>query len=281
MGIAEDVLGAIDAQLESAQEDGMREHLGASLIGRVCERELFYSFRWALPTTFEGRMLRLFERGHLEEFRFEKWIEEISEQFWAIDPRTNSQIRVSDLYGYFGGSLDGVVRSPAGYEGDFLTEFKTHSLKSFEKLKMNGVKDSKPEHYVQMQIYLHYKPQLKGALYFAICKNDDQLYIEYVERDEQCALDNIDKAKRIIVAKEPPAPHDKASEYNFYCKHFCDFTTICEFGGGRKDPHKTCRSCAFIKLTEEGWMCSNDDVDRKIMTGEEQKQPCEKYERGF
>lgn len=47
-----------------------RGHLGASIIGKKCSRHLWYSFRWAAPSAFEGRMLRLFATGFKYEKRF-------------------------------------------------------------------------------------------------------------------------------------------------------------------------------------------------------------------
>jgi hypothetical protein len=55
----------------------VRSHLGASEIGHDCNRYLWYKFRWFFYETFSGRMYRLFERGHLEEMRFVKWLEGI------------------------------------------------------------------------------------------------------------------------------------------------------------------------------------------------------------
>ena len=52
----------------------VRSHLGASEIGHDCNRYLWYKFRWFFYETFSGRMYRLFERGHLEEMRFVKWL---------------------------------------------------------------------------------------------------------------------------------------------------------------------------------------------------------------
>lgn len=277
--LAKDVLAAIDKKIVANHgEDGRRDHLGASLIGNLCERQIWYSFRWALVRTFSARMLRLFNRGHLEEFRFEEWIEPICDQFWALDPRTNKQIRISDFHGFFGGSLDGVIRNPAGYVGDFLAEFKTHSYKSFDKVVLKGVKDAKPEHYTQMQIYLRYNPKLEGALYFAIRKNDDEIHVEYLERDDEWADFYKDRAARIIQAEEPPAPHDKAGPYNFYCKHFCDFQNICDVAGGRLAPAISCRTCRHISVTEDGWYCGLQNV---ILDGKAQREGCDEYERGF
>jgi hypothetical protein len=266
---------AIDKAISIENPPELRDHLGASLIGGLCEREIWYSFRWAVKRVFDARMLRLFNRGHREEERFEGWIKAISDNFWSIDPRTGKQIRISDLRGYFGGSLDGVVRNPAGYRGDFLTEFKTHSVKSYEKLVLKGVKVAKPEHYTQMQIYLKYQPKLKGALYFAIQKNDDAIYIEYIERDPEWADIFVDRAKRVILAIEPMQGHNGMSEYHFHCKYFCDYKDVCF---GKAAPHVSCRSCAFVALTDDGWKCMKDET---MLDSEAQRKGCEKYERGF
>lgn len=269
------ILKAIDDKILEGAEDGRRAHLGASLIGGLCERNIFYSFRWAMKREFSARMLRLFDRGHKEEFRFEEWMQSICETFWAVDPRTGDQIRVSDLRGYFGGSMDGVARNPCHYRGDYLVEFKTHSVKSFDKLVLHGVKSSKPEHYTQMQIYLKYQPKLTGALYISIRKNDDELYIEYVERDPEWAEIYVDRAKRILVAVDPPAGHDSASEFNFYCKYFCDYSDLCYKG---RAPDPSCRTCAFIELTDDGWWCTKKTELRDL---QQQKDGCDQYERGF
>lgn len=54
---------------KDAAEGSFRRHLGGSMIGKACERELYYSFRWFKRPDFQGRMLRLFDRGHSEEFK--------------------------------------------------------------------------------------------------------------------------------------------------------------------------------------------------------------------
>lgn len=266
---------AIDDKIEDAQEDGFRAHLGASIVGRMCEREIWYGWRWAVSKKHNARILRLFDRGHKEEFRFEDWVEGNCEKFWALDPRTGEQIRVSDFHGYFGGSLDGIIRNPVDIRGDFLTEFKTHGDKSFQKLLVHGVTESKPEHYVQMQIYLHYHPKLSGAFYMAINKNDDDLYIEFVERDEEAAQEALAKVKRILSSKEPSPRHDKASEGHYYCRYFCDYLDTCF---KKAEPHVSCRSCAFVQVRDKGFTCGNT---QEVLSTEDQKKACDSYERDF
>lgn len=273
--IAEDVKAAINEHLEKNQEDPRRDHLGASIIGRECMREIWYSWRWANPVNHEARMLRLFNRGHREEDRFIEWLTPICTNVWPIDPRTGEQIRVEDFKGYFGGSLDGVVRNPAGYQGDYLVEFKTHGDKSYQKLQVEGVREAKPEHYTQMQVYLHYKPNLLGALYFAINKNDDNLYVEFVARDKDHAKATLKKIAKILLSAEPPERFEGSSEYNFKCNRFCDFHSQC---WKNKEPAVSCRTCESIRPTDEGWLCSKHG---HILGSQDQRNACEDYQRLF
>jgi len=76
-------------EAESLHEFPFRAHLGGSFIGRKCSRQLWYNFRWALRPKHEGRILRLFERGHREEFSFVSYlrligieVREYSERLW-------------------------------------------------------------------------------------------------------------------------------------------------------------------------------------------------------
>lgn len=273
--IAKAVKDAIDTFIEDNQEDGRRDHLGASMIGRECSREIWYSWRWAVNRKHDARMLRLFNRGHREEDRFVEWLQGVCDEVWALDPRTGNQIRIADFKGYFGGSLDGVVRNPAGYQGDYLVEFKTHGDKSYTKLLKEGVADAKPEHYTQMQTYLHYKPKLLGALYFAINKNDDNLYVEFVRRDEKHAQEALTKTQNILLSSEPPARFAEASEYNFYCNRFCDYSAQC---WKNIAPDMSCRTCEFVQPTDDGWLCKKTEL---ILSSDEQRIGCKQYERGF
>lgn len=81
------LIALIDEAVENAAESGFRKHLGGSLIGRPCDRELWYSFRWATAKKHSGRILRLFDRGHLEEFRFIEYLESVGFEVRAYSKR--------------------------------------------------------------------------------------------------------------------------------------------------------------------------------------------------
>ena len=94
----------------SEDEAPFRAHLGASLIGRKCNRELWYSFHWTTQKNFDGRMLRLFNRGHLEEPRFVAALQMIGCKVHQYDAN-GKQFRIAGHNGHYGGSLDAVVEN--------------------------------------------------------------------------------------------------------------------------------------------------------------------------
>ena len=147
MAMIENTVTLIDKYHESRQEPP-RFHLGGSLIGHKCERYLWLSFRWAVIEKFEGRLLRLFRRGQLEETQIIKDLRSI-----GVDIRS-TQDKV-DFGKHFSGSVDGIIYSGLSESNKkHVAEFKTHSRKSFDDLESKGLEKSKPMHYAQMQVYM-------------------------------------------------------------------------------------------------------------------------------
>ena len=242
----------IDAYCAEAYDGGHRNHLGASLIGHICSRYLFNNFRWVHHKKHSGRLQRLFNRGHREEARFIEWLKGIG--FTVQDLNVDGkQYRVVSSMRHFGGSLDGQGMVPARYNVNaiMLYEFKTHGTGSgFEKLKKDGVKKTKPQHYGQMCVYgKNYG--LRFALYCSINKNDDDLHIEVITLDWQLAEQLEAKATDIIFATIPPEKF-AFSEAVFECK-YCDYVGICHRG---ESAEKNCRSCInSVPIADGEWHC--------------------------
>lgn len=238
---------------ESDAEDGNRPHLGASLIGHACERFLWMTFRWVDSKKFSGRMLRLFETGQLAEARFVKNLRRIGVEVHDVMP-DGSQWRVSDLGGHFGGSMDGAcVGLPEAPKTWHVTEFKTHNDKSFADLLKNGVRKAKPQHYAQMQIYMGLTG-MERALYMAVNKNNDELYMERVDFDPVEFAKLKARAERVIKANEPPLRC--SNDPSWYVCKMCDFHEHCH---GEKAPAVNCRTCAHSTAEMDGdgrWSCS-------------------------
>lgn len=246
-------------------EEPFRTHMGASQIGSECGRAIWYGFRWTSKPHFDGRMLRLFNRGHLEEARFIAMLLMIGVQVYQQD-ENGKQFRISDYGGHFGGSGDGVgvgipdlpLNLPA------LLEFKTHNDKSFKKLKEpGGVRAAKFEHFVQMQTYMR-KMKLTVALYGAVNKNDDELYMEIVTADYEFADTFFARAGKIIPIHAPPEKISKSPGW-FACS-WCDHKPVCHLGA---EPARNCRTCEFAEPNiEDGkWWCTNKDRQMKMIFG--------------
>ena len=245
------VLEAIDKALESSQERGHRAHLGASGIGTNCARSLWFDFRWATETLHKAPLLRLFNRGKLEEARFVGWLEAAGVKVWQNDPATGKQFRFTGYKGHFCGEMDGVGLGVLE-GGPYLLEFKTHNDSSFKSLQLNGVKMDKETHYVQLQIYMGMF-QLDRALYLAINKNNDQIYDEVVEFDRPCFDKYTKRAEMIIDAPEPPPRISRDSSW-YECK-WCNHRAVCHTSVA---PLINCRTCAHSTPVADGrWMCEN------------------------
>ena len=228
-----------------------RPHLGCSEIGRECDRALWYNFRWATRKVFDPRIKRLFKTGQREEARFLEELKGIGAEVVTIDPATNKQVRFVGYKGHFSGSSDGIGRKlPEGPKTWAVIEMKTHGDKSFKELLKSGVEKSKPEHFVQMQMYMGFA-QLPRALYLACNKNTDELYSEWIHFDKQIFDKQCERAAKIIDATEPPVGISTNPAW-YQCK-MCDHQLICQ---GEQVPAKSCRTCVHSTPVDDGaWNC--------------------------
>jgi hypothetical protein len=262
-------LTAIFAAYEAGRGDGFREHLGGSLIGKPCERALWYDFRWVTVARHPGRILRLFETGQLEEARLVRDLRSTGATVLDVDPETGRQWRVEAHDGHFGGSLDavaiGLLEAPRTWH---VVEFKTHSARSFRDLTAKGVAHSKPQHWAQMQVYM----QLTGitrALYVAVCKDTDDLHIERVPADPLEGERLLVRAGRVIHADRPPTRISEDATW-WECR-FCDHHPVCHDGAAAET---TCRSCLHATPIKGGWHCARLD---RALDPAAQRQACPKH----
>lgn len=305
-----EIKNLIDRYCQDAYDDGPRAHLGASLIGDPCSRKLWYIFRWVKHKRHDGRMYRLFNRGHREEERFVQWLRGIGFEVMEFDPnwepddvvkvgqhkgktvkelpdnylewaRTENvdlckkQFRISGCNGHFGGSLDGLTILPATFipTGErLLLEFKTSATgkSKFGKVVENGMKSAKPQHFAQTCTYGR-KLGIKYVLYLMIDKNNDDLHVEIESLDYNHGAEMERKADYIINAtEEPPRLHD--NESHFDCK-YCDMRLVCFFDE-RLDVN--CRSCKYARPVENAnWHC---DMWDSVIPKEHIKEGCDKWE---
>lgn len=252
---AEQIMQEID-DMWRAMPRGERDYIGASEIGHACERYLFLKFhRFVWPEEFDPRMLRLFNRGHREEFAFEAMLKAIG--FEVLD---SCQGQGGFRHGFFAGHWDGMLRRNSL---TYTVEYKTHSDKSFKLLKLDGVKESKPMHYAQMCVYAK-EQGADGMIYMAVNKNDDDLHIEVLPRDDDHAEQMHARAMRL--ASDFKLPKRIAKTITDHRCKFCNAKPVCF---GVKPMRIDCRNCVNITKDEEAgkFVC---ELGRELV-------PCERH----
>ena len=195
-------------------------------------------------------MLRLFETGRREEDRLVRDLRRTGATVLDIDPETGRQWRVDAHGGHFGGSLDavaiGLLEAPKTWH---VVEFKTHGLKSFTVLKQGGVAPSKPQHWAQMQIYMHLTG-ITRALYVAVCKDTDELHIERTRADGAERRASAGEGARVIDAARPPSRIAEDPAW-WRVPLLQPSRPSATRATGR--PSVTCRSCLHATPVEGGW----------------------------
>ena len=245
-----EILTRINA-LDDVEEEP-RTYLGASSIGHKCSRWLWYQFHHACREKFSPRLKRLFARGQREEAVFVHYLRRAGMTVWETQPN-GEQFGIIDFEGHFRGHMDGVGQFPG--EEPVVLEFKTYNRKRFESLIKYGVKMADPKYYAQLQVYIQ-GMTFKRGLFCAVNKETDDLWMEYVEFDEQAFNLLHQKVWNILNNENPPPPISTNPE-DFECRH-CAARDICHYN---QMADRNCRSCRFGEpAPDSAWICTKDRV---------------------
>lgn len=223
----------VDAGMQQAwAKEEARRYLGASRLGVACERALQYEYAQA-PVDYgreiEGRMLRIFERGHVIEDSMVAWLHAA-----GFDLRTRDgngeQFGFSVLDGRLQGHVDGViVGGPEGFTYPCLWENKCLGGKSWRELEKHRLAVAKPVYAAQIALYqayleLHEHP----ALFTAVNADTMEIYAELVPFDAALAQRMSDRAVKIITATDAGEllPRSFAEPTHFECR-MCAWADRC------------------------------------------------------
>jgi len=237
----------------------LSRRLGASILGQECERRLWYAFRWCASEKFDGRMLRLFNRGHLEEQRFIEELRGIGCKVQDVDPSTGEQFEFTGCGGHLVAKIDGVALGvPEAPKTWHNLSFKTINAKGFASLEKNDVAKEKPEHVAQNQIEMHLS-KLTRTLYLNVCKDTDDLHVERIRYDAVEGARLEAKAERVIFAQEPL--EGISADPAFYKCKSCPASKVCHTA---QLPQASCRTCLHATPERDGdgrWSCAKWGAD--------------------
>ncbi|KKM91651.1 hypothetical protein LCGC14_1226400 [marine sediment metagenome] len=275
---SETVKAIFDHYKKVGDAEPIRGYLGASIIGHPCSRYLWYTFRHCCKPEFDGRIRRLFETGNLAEDRFVENLVQIGVTVYSVVPGTNEQqFEVKALHGHFSGHMDGCALGiPEAPKTWHVLEFKTHNTKSFANLKRQGVQKAKPQHYAQIQIYMHLTGMTR-ALYLAVNKDTDDLYSERIRYDAEYATQLMEKAEGIIVAITPPERVGRRPD-SYHCK-WCDTQSLCWGYQHEKDILKVVPKCSALPIP--ALSCRQCWHAEPVMSGQFGQWACKKHKRSL
>jgi hypothetical protein len=254
----------------ASNDNAHRWHLGASLLGRECDRELWYKFRWVATPEVTPRKARIFNRGHREEDQILALLEAGGAKLWRDDK--GKQITVP-LPPHLGGSVDAIIELPeqfwAVYGHYAVVELKSANKTSYAQVVKHGMPKAQPAHYVQGNLYsvaLGFKSFIYGI------KNKDNEELDWQPQlvDTEAAATHVRRGQRIVMLQSAEeAPRVATKPGTFKCK-FCDHQPEC-FGGATASS-VNCRSCVNGRPTDYGsWACA---LHIKVLTKDEVKAAC-------
>lgn len=270
-----------------------RNHLGISEIGKPCSRFIFYKFRWMMLEEFDGRMRRLFARGHREEERYVNYLERIGCKVYRFqDPILNYH---PESGSYFYSAKfevgDGLIEDVTGHPAHE-AEAERLGLKR-KQFRVNGVMghyggscdgvvitpwypnlpfigEFKTHNYKSFSYYLeHGLKKGKAQHYDQMCGYGEKLQIKYGlyfpenKNDDSIEPEILEldwqRGKQLelkaqdIILAKEPPAKISDNPAFFDCK-YCGAKDICHKGA---IPLKNCRSCKNSIPTENAtWTCA-------------------------
>jgi hypothetical protein len=236
--LSEKINGLIDAALQEKDfQQPQRDYLGASRLGVSCSRALQYEYlKEPRDQPFTGKLLRVFELGHVLEGMAIKWLEGAGFEIAACQP-DGGQFGFSTAGGRIKGHVDGIIyNAPAEIGMGFpaLWECKSMNAKSWKQTVDKGVRVAKPIYAVQVALYQAYMEatvpgiSTNPALFTSVNKDTSEIYHELVAFDAALAQEASDRGVNILRATVAGETLPRISlDPDFFECRFCDWKDKC------------------------------------------------------
>lgn len=220
-----------DAQAKRAAGATPRSYLGASIIATPCNRALSYRYTNTPPDpgrAVTGRAQRIFDIGHASEELMAQWLAEAGFEISRADQETGQQYRFTAIGGRISGAVDGIVRS--GPLGRWPAVWEAKSLKNsrWKKVQEEGLKQSEPIYYGQVQVYQAAMRLTENpALFTALNKDTAEIYVELVPYDEDHAGWLLERAVTITSRADPEQEERLGRTADDFVCRWCDWRERC------------------------------------------------------
>lgn len=258
-----------DAIMHKERKSKPRGYFGMS--GKhECDRQDWYSFRFAKRIGFDAKTLKRFADGHAVEDLMAKRLKTVPGLTLIVaDPETGRQLGHKAIHNHLRGHQDGHIR---GLVDDplrwYVWEHKSVNENSFRKLgrlidkhgEENALKEWNQVYWNQAQLYMHFSETPRHYMTITTPGGRDHMKCVTPEVDG-AALELVERIEEIIFATEKPIPISHAPHKFFGCK-FCSYKEMCD---GTELPARNCRTCIYSEPMTDGdalWKCNHHEERR-------------------
>lgn len=250
---AQPTVDAIFAAIEAERRSEYRGYgISASQLGTDCDRQLWLNLRWASPLErIDGRKLRIFERGNIEEDRVIADLRRAGLDVQDVDPATGKQWRFEIAGGWLRGKADGIVTGVIeAPKARHVLEVKCIKAADWRAIKKHTLKVKKPEHWHQLHSGMAGLGIDRG-IYVAVNADTQEILTERLHLDHEEALRQSARVGRAVDDHDMPlglmgdVNTEKQAEKRRAtppCR-FCDHAALCF---DRAFAERSCRTCAHF-----------------------------------
>lgn len=202
--------------------ESRREYLGASGIGGICERNVWYGYHVGEKPPIEPKKQRTLDIGKQLEAIVLSALEASGLDIQRPS-KDNAFLEFRDKeLTQFQGHADGLLFY---LDKDYILEIKTAKDSSFRIFEKKGLRMWYPVYYAQVQAYMGMSG-IHQAFVIAINKDTSELHDEMVRFDRKYYETLCARAKKIIESPEEPPPKISTSPIYFQCR-LCDYRKVC------------------------------------------------------
>ena len=217
-----DLSAIITKTIAESPKDEPRRYIGASGIGKKCNRAIWYGFVGAEREDPSAALKTTFEIGKRLEGLLLDYME--SAKLNVVRPNAcNKHLFFKDKeIPLFQGHADALLVLPGSMV--CIVEIKTAKSSSFTQFKAKGLRAWQESYFAQLQSYLGMSGYKRGVL-LAINKDTSELHHEWVDYDDIYYHELRCKAAVISACEEPPEKINSNAIY--YICNRCEFRKIC------------------------------------------------------
>jgi hypothetical protein len=199
------LLNHLDSHLQYMKHWTIKDVFYPSMLGNTCDRYLYLAYNGLLPDqTIKAQTARIFDNGNALERRMRKYFERT-----GIFIAAEQSVRLANPV--ISGRYDFLLKHEE--HGRIILELKSINHKGFEGL----IEQPKPDHAVQLQIYLNLAECEQGVVLYEN-KNDQTLKAFTVKRSPELWNNIIERCIRIQNMTPEDMPTSCTGEFFCACR---------------------------------------------------------------